>query len=93
MLAARTCSPRALPRRSALPGANTVFVHNLPWVLTDDELTMHMAAAGLVVKVDIMVGNNGRPMGCACVEQPETAHRGAGGGGGGGGRGGGGGGP
>ncbi len=37
-----------------------MYVHNLPWSITDESLGAHMASAGAVENVQIMRYNNGR---------------------------------
>eukprot|EP01040_Poterioochromonas_malhamensis_P018107 gene18107-21044_t len=45
-----------------------VYIGNLGWDVTSDELREHMSAAGTVVKASILQGNNGRSRGCGIVE-------------------------
>lgn len=45
-----------------------VYIGNLGWDVTSDELREHMSAAGTVVKANILQGNNGRSRGCGIVE-------------------------
>jgi RNA recognition motif-containing protein len=45
-----------------------VFVGNLPWSVTDDELNEHMSQAGSVVSCTVLRDTNGRSRGGAVVE-------------------------
>jgi RNA recognition motif-containing protein len=45
-----------------------VYVHNLPWTITEEFLTLHMRAAGAVESVQLMKYSNGRSKGCAIVK-------------------------
>ena len=58
-----SCRP---PRPAAdAPTPSRVYVHNLPWSLTNEELANHMSAAGTVRYASIMVTAEGRSKGCA----------------------------
>ncbi|EER17762.1 hypothetical protein Pmar_PMAR023692 [Perkinsus marinus ATCC 50983] len=41
-----------------------VYVGNLDWTTTEDELGDHMKKVGPVVSVDIMTRNDGKSKGC-----------------------------
>lgn len=56
-------APEAAP-----PAPNRVYVHNLPWDLSNEELAGHMNAAGTVRYASIMTLNDGRSKGCGIVE-------------------------
>lgn len=45
-----------------------VYVHNLPWTITEDFLSVHMSSAGEVESVQLMKYSNGRSKGCAIVK-------------------------
>jgi hypothetical protein len=56
----------ARPLHPDLAGSFTrVYVHNLPWQLTNDELLAHMSTAGTVRSANIMTRHDGRSKGCA----------------------------
>lgn len=57
--------------------ANRVYIHNLPWGLTNAALAGHLGAAGTVRYASIMTHPDGRSKGCAIVEfgSPEEAGR------------------
>jgi RNA recognition motif-containing protein len=52
---------------------NSVYVGNLPWSVTDDDLYALMEPAGEVVKANIKFGRDGRSRGCGVVEYTTAA--------------------
>ena len=47
------------------PTPSRVYVHNLPWSLTNEELAAHMSSVGTVRYASIMTTTDGRSKGCA----------------------------
>jgi len=58
--------------------AKRVFLRNLPWKITEEELKEHMAQAGKVVSSTLLYEPDGlqRPSGCAVVEYATAAEAG-----------------
>lgn len=57
-------SPNPLPT-AEVPTPSRVYVHNLPWSLTNEELAAHMSSVGTVRYASIMTTTDGRSKGCA----------------------------
>lgn len=53
--------------------ANRVYIHNLPWTLTNAQLAEQLSTAGTVRYASIMVHPDGRSKGCAIVEFSSSA--------------------
>jgi hypothetical protein len=49
---------------AAVPAERRVYVHNLPFDLSNEELASHMASAGHVVYAEIMIRTNGESKVC-----------------------------
>lgn len=53
--------------------ANRVYIHNLPWTLTNAQLAEQLSSAGTVRYASIMTHPDGRSKGCAIVEFSSSA--------------------
>lgn len=58
----------------AAPMPNRVYVYNLPYSVTNDQLSAHMATSGTVINAEVIIGRQGTSKGCALVTY-ETAEQ------------------
>lgn len=65
---ARALCGRAGGKASGGGGKNRVYVHNLDWAVTWQELKAHFKSAGEVVRADVLMKPNGQSKGCGLVE-------------------------